>query len=402
MKILLLNDVGTATGGAETQMLSLRDNLRSLSHDVRLFASVAKPVADSPLLSEYSCFGTNSLFQVISQTANVSAYLNLRRVLDEFQPDIVHVRMFMWQLSPLILPLLKEVPCLYQTAVYKAICPMGTKLLPDGSPCKYKAGKACLDHGCLTPQSWVVFMVQRRLWLRYRHTFNTVVALSHAMKVNLEAEGITSVKVVHNGVPERELRPPLSEPPTVVFAGRLVSEKGVDVLLKAFAQIKEHVTEAELMIAGQGVEAENLKLLAQQLGISRNVKWLGHIPRQELEQHFDKAWVQVVPSLWAEPFGNVTTEAMMRGTAVIASATGAQPEIVRDNETGFLVPPGDVTALADVLLKLLSNRKLAEEMGEAGRKRAIEEFSEERRTQNFLDIYEEIIHRERELVIGNW
>ncbi|MGB3754760.1 MAG: glycosyltransferase family 4 protein [Rivularia sp. (in: cyanobacteria)] len=397
MKILLLNDVGTATGGAETQILSLRDNLRSLSHDVRLFSSVAQPVADSPLLSEYSCFGTNTLFQVVSQTANVSAYLNLRRALDEFQPDVVHVRMFMWQLSPLILPLLKNVPCLYQTAVYKAICPRGTKLLPDGSPCKYKAGKACLRHGCLTPQSWAVFMVQRQMWLQWRHSFNTVVALSHAMKANLEAEGITPVKVVHNGVPKRELRPPLSEPPTVAFAGRLVLEKGIDVLLKAFARVKERVPEAELIIAGQGVEAENLKSLAEELAVSNSVKWLGHIPRPELEQNFDAAWVQVVPSLWAEPFGNVTTEAMMRGTAVIASATGAQPEIVRDNETGFLVQPGDVTALADALLKLLSNRKLTEEMGQAGRKRAIEEFSEERRTQSFLDIYREIRQGNRKL-----
>ncbi len=395
MKILLLNDVGTATGGAETQMLSLRDNLRSLSHDVRLFSSEAKPVADSPLLAEYSCFGTNSLFQVISQTANVSAYLNLRRALDEFQPDVVHVRMFMWQLSPLILPLLKDVPCLYQTAVYKAICPVGTKLLPDGSPCKYKAGKACLSHDCLTPQSWSVYMIQRRLWLRWKHAFNAVVALSHGMKANLEAEGITSVKVVHNGVPKRLQRPALAETPTVVFAGRLVWEKGVDVLLKAFALVKERVAEAELIIAGQGVEAENLKLLAQDLEIAKSVKWLGHIPRPELEQQFNVAWVQVVPSLWAEPFGNVTTEAMMRGTAVIASATGAQPEIVNSNETGFLVPPGDIAALADALLKLLSNRELAEEMGTSGRKRAIEEFSEERRTQNFLDIYQEIISNNR-------
>ena len=390
MKILLLNDVGTATGGAETQMLSLRDNLRSLSHDVRLFSSKAKPVADSPLLSEYSCFGTNSLFQVVSQTANVSAYVNLRRALDEFQPDVVHVRMFMWQLSPLILPLLEDVPSLYQTAVYKAICPVGTKLLPDGSPCKYKAGKACLRHGCLTPQSWAVFMMQRQLWLRWRHAFNAVVALSHGMKANLEAEGITPVKVVHNGVPERELRPPICDPPTVVFAGRLVSEKGVDVLIEAFARVKVQLPEAQLIIAGQGVEAQNLKNLAEKLEVDNSVKWLGHIPRPELEQHFDAAWVQVVPSLWAEPFGNVTTEAMMRGTAVIASATGAQPEIVRNDETGFLVPPGDVAALADALFKLLSNCKLAEEMGQAGRKRAIEEFSEERRTQGFLDIYQEI------------
>ena len=391
MKILLLNDVGTATGGAETQMLSLRDNLRSLSHDVRLFASVAQPVADSPLLSEYSCFGTNTLFQVISQTANVSAYLNLRRALDEFQPDVVHVRMFMWQLSPLILPLLEDVPCLYQTAVYKAICPVGTKLLPDGSSCKYKAGKACLRHGCLTPQSWVVYMAQRQMWLRWRHAFNTVVALSHAMKANLEAEGITPVRVVHNGVPERELRAPLKQSPCVAFAGRLVWEKGVDVLLKAFARVNKQIPEAELIVAGQGVEAKNLKLLAEELGINKSVKWLGHVTREELEHHFDAAWVQVVPSLWAEPFGNVTTEAMMRGTAVIASATGAQPEIVNNDETGFLVPPGNVAALTDALFKLLSSRELAEEMGQAGRKRAIEEFSEQRRTQNLLDIYQEII-----------
>ncbi|MEL6164321.1 MAG: glycosyltransferase family 4 protein, partial [Cyanobacteria bacterium J06628_3] len=288
------------------------------------------------------------------------------------------------------------VPALYQTAVYKAICPMGTKLLPDGSPCEFSAGKACLHQGCLTPQSWFVYMMQRNLWLHWRHAFNTVVALSHAMKANLEAEGITPVKVVHNSVPERSLRPPLKGIPTVAFAGRLVYEKGIDVLLKAFAEVKERVGEAELMIAGQGVEEQNLKALAEELGVQKSVQWLGHITIQELEQHFDNAWVQVVPSLWAEPFGNVTTEAMMRGTAVIASAMGAQPEIVRDNETGFLVPPGDVTALADALLKLLSNRQLAEEMGQAGHKRAIEEFSEERRTQNFLDIYQEIIYAQRE------
>ncbi|MGB3650255.1 MAG: glycosyltransferase family 4 protein [Rivularia sp. (in: cyanobacteria)] len=247
-----------------------------------------------------------------------------------------------------------------------------------------------MRHGCLTPQSWAVFMVQRQMWLQWRHSFNTVVALSHAMKANLEAEGITPVKVVHNGVPERELRPPLNEPPTVAFAGRLVLEKGIDVLIEAFARVKVQLPEAQLIIAGQGVEAQNLKSLAEKLEVDKSVKWLGHIPRPELEQHFDAAWVQVVPSLWAEPFGNVTTEAMMRGTAVIASATGAQPEIVRDRQTGFLVPPGDVAALTDALFKLLSNRKLAEEMGQAGRKRAIEEFSEERRTQGFLDIYQEI------------
>jgi hypothetical protein len=142
MKILLLHDYGTATGGAELQMLALRQALRDRGHEVRLFTSRAVPVADYPLLADDHCFGSLTRFQVLSQTANVSAYWNLRRVLQTFRPDVVHVRMFMWQLSPLILPLLTSLPAIYQTAVYKAICPLGTKILPNGQACNNRAGLA--------------------------------------------------------------------------------------------------------------------------------------------------------------------------------------------------------------------------------------------------------------------
>lgn len=389
MKILLIHDYGTATGGAELQMLSLQQGLRDRGHEVRLFSSRASLVA-SPLLSDYSCFGTTSRLQVFSQSANPSAYFRLRQALRDFQPDVVHVRMFMWQLSPLILPLLKPFPCLYQTAVYKAICPRGTKVLPDGSACQEKAGLACLQQGCLTPQSWVMLMIQRQLWQQWRHAFDRVVALSHRMQEKLELEGITPVEVVHNGVPERSMRSPLGDTPIAAFAGRLVSEKGVDVLLRAFAQIHTRVPDAKLLIAGHGQEAEALRSLAQDLDIADRVIWLGHLPRPELEQQFDAAWVQVVPSLWEEPFGNVSTEAMMRGTAVVASAVGAQPEIVSDLETGFLVPPGDVEAMAQSLLALLTDRALAERMGAAGRRRAVQHFSEDRRTERFVEIYHQL------------
>lgn len=395
MKILLINDYGTATGGAELQMLSLRQSLRDRGHDVRLFSSRAIQVAGSHCLSDYSCFGTTTLVQVLSQTINFSAYLSLRRILHEFRPDVVHVRMFMWQLSPLILPLLKEVPCLYQAAVYKAVCPTGTKLLPDGRPCKSKAGTACLRCRCLTPQSWSAFMVQQQLWQHWRSAFNLVVALSYGMKAKLEAEGIKPIEVVYNGVPVRPMRPPLTNPPTVAFAGRLVSEKGVDVLLQAFARAKAQIPQARLIIAGCGSEEDALQDLAAKLGISSDVAWLGHLSRSEMEKRFDSAWVQVVPSVWSEPFGNVTTEAMMRGTSVIASAVGAQPEIVVDGITGFLVPPLDVEALTVALLRLLLNPSLAERMGEIGRQYALTHFSEDRRTERFLEIYQELREKQQ-------
>ncbi|MBD2232255.1 glycosyltransferase family 4 protein [Phormidium tenue] len=390
MKILLLHDYGTASGGAELQMLSLRQGLSDRGHQVRLFASSAMPVAGHDQLADDTCFGTTSRLQVLTQTANPSAYWRLRRVLREFQPDVVHIRMFMWQLSPLILPLLRQVPCIYQTAVYKAICPAGTKVLPDGSPCQVNPGRVCLTTGCLTPQTWTALMVQHQLWQRWRGAIDRVVALSQGMKAQLEQAGLSPVEVIYNGVPVRDPRPALSDPPTVVFAGRLVPEKGVDVLLKAFAVARSHIPTAQLLIAGQGPEAESLKALAQQLGLGGSVTWLGHVSRPELEAHFDHAWVQAVPSQWEEPFGNVTTEAMMRGTTVVASAVGAQPEIIHADRTGFLVHPSDAEGWGDRLTRLLQDRELAEAMGRAGRDRALAQFSEASRTDQFLALYRQI------------
>ena len=391
MKILLVNDIGRATGGAELQMLSLRKRLRDRGHDVRLFSSEASLVADRELLADYSCFGSDTKLQVLTQTANLSAYLQLRKILAEFKPDVVHLRIFLGQLSPLILPLLKDIPCIYQMAMYRPICPKGTKILPDGQPCQYKAGRVCLKAKCMTPQSWAVLMLQKQLWERWRNNIDCMVALSHGMKERLEAEGITPVEVVYNGVKERPMRSALSDPPTVAFAGRLVATKGVEVLIKAFAIALETVPQARLLIAGSGEDKTTYRELAIALNIDRAITWLGHVSRTELEQQFDRAWVQVIPSLWAEPFGNVTTEAMMRGTAVIASAVGAQPEIVDDGTMGFLVDAGNEIALAEKLTIILSDRQLASQMGQSGRERALTEFSEDKRDRTFLEIYARLI-----------
>jgi len=395
MKILLLHDYGTPTGGAELQILSLKDNLLARGHQVLLFSSRAIQIEGFPQLADVTCFGTVSKVRVLAQTANVSAYRRLRSLLREFQPDVVHIRMFLTQLSPLILPLFKNIPCLYQTSVYNAICPVGTNVLPDGQQCPHTPGKVCLTSHCLTSKAWAALMVQHQLWQRWRHHVDRIVALSQAMKRDLEMAGLQSIEVIYNGVSLGPQRPPLSDPPTAVYAGRLVPEKGVDVLIKAFAIATSQVPHARLLIAGHGPAEAALRRLAADLGIADQITWLGHLPRATLEQQFAQAWVQVVPSLWAEPFGNVTTEAMARGTAVIANAVGAQPEIIQDQTTGFLVPPGNGDALASKLAQLLSDRVLAEVMGQAGRERAISHFSEDRRTDQFLDLYQRLQQRYR-------
>jgi glycosyltransferase involved in cell wall biosynthesis len=117
---------------------------------------------------------------------------------------------------------------------------------------------------------------------------------------------------------------------------------------------------------------------------------LGHLPRSVLEEKLAQAWVQVIPSRWAEPFGIVAIEAMMRGTAVIATDIGGLPEIVHHQQTGLLIPRENIEALATSLEYLLQNRDLAEQMGQKGREIALAHFTDNHFIDQFLDLYQKI------------
>jgi glycosyltransferase involved in cell wall biosynthesis len=392
MKILLINDYGIPQGGAEIQMLRLRQLLRERGHDARLFTS---SVIDGNLRHEadYKCLGTISSFRTLLQTLNPWAYFRLRNVIREFRPDIIHVKIFLTQLSPLILPLLKDIPSLYHVAWYRPVCPTGTKFLPNGNTCTVSAGIPCYTNGCVPMRDWFPLMLQLRLFRQWRSAFNTILANSESVRVTLLLNGIDGVEVLHYGIPGRPTSPSLSEIPTVVYAGRLVREKGVDILLRAFAKTTEQLPSARLLIAGDGPKRNELKLLISDLNIASKTTLCGHLSQTELDNILGRAWVQAVPSVWAEPFGITVVEAMMRGTAVVASDSGGPREIIENGKSGFLVPPGDVDALAEKLLLLLSDRNLSETLGRAGRSISESRFSEELFLGKLLDIYERLLVR---------
>jgi glycosyltransferase involved in cell wall biosynthesis len=388
MRVLLVNDYATPTAGAEVMALLLRDELRRRGHDVRVFASRAQLVPGDSF-ADYTCYGTVSRWQTVSSTWNFSAWWTLRRVLRTFRPEVVHVKMFLWQLSPAILPLLRHTPTLYNVVTYKPVCPLGSKMLRDGSRCRFRAGWACHRHGCLTWQSWILLMTQRRLFRSWRDVFDAFVANSNATGERLAEEDIGPVEISVNGTVPRLPRPPLNEPPVLAYAGRLSPEKGVDALLEAFARMKDSAPDTRLWIAGDGPQGSHLRQQAAALRVAERVDFLGPLDRTTLEKRFERAWAQIVPSRWDEPFGMVAIEAMMRGTAVVASNSGGLRDIVRDQETGLLVPPGDVGALSKALLTLASNQSLCERMGAAGRRVALSEYT----TSGYVDRIEQIYGR---------
>jgi glycosyltransferase involved in cell wall biosynthesis len=385
MKVLLVNDYGSPDGGAEIAMLQLRDVLRARGHEALLFASSARR-ADGATSADVECFGTTSRYRTLVQSANPAAWRGLRRTLESFAPDVVHVGLCLTQLSPLILPLLRGRPSVYHAHWLRAICPTGSKLLPDGAHCTQHAGVACARSGCVPFRDWAPMLGQMTLWNQWRDAFTRVVANSHATRAALEAEGFDDVSVIPCGVARQTRIDERATAPTVLFAGRLARQKGIHVLLDAWRAVVQAIPHARLLVAGDGPDRAALERDAP-----AGVTFMGHLTSVELGRAADSAWVQVVPSIGFEGFGLAAVEAMMRGIAVVATRTGGLAEVVNDGVTGALVPPNDVSSLAGAITTLLRDRPACERMGTRGQARAEASFSADAYVDGFITLYETML-----------
>ncbi len=219
--------------------------------------------------------------------------------------------------------------------------------------------------------------------LAHRH-----VAISRGLARYLaETEGFAedAFTVIHYGI-EPGPEPPHygDSTPRLLCVGRLVPIKGHDVLLRAFAQVRDAVPGLELVLAGAGPLEAELRRRVGELRLDASVRFLGLV--SPIEPELEAAAIVVIPSL-GEGFGMVALEAMERGRAVIASDVGGLPEIVADGETGLIVPRGDHEALARAIGTLAQDLPRAAGMGVAGRARALAAFGQERCTADTVSLY---------------
>jgi glycogen(starch) synthase len=177
------------------------------------------------------------------------------------------------------------------------------------------------------------------------------------------------VYVIPNGV---EI-PPAIEPPgaefrrrfaedderIVLYVGRIVEEKGVNVLIGAVPLIARSGVPVKLLVVGDGYASDRMKRIAWELGIYDRVFFTGYVDDAELERIYSIADAQAVPSLY-EPFGIVALEGMARGVPIVASDTGGLAEIVDNERTGLKVPPDNSVELSAALRRLLVDKKLSE------------------------------------------
>jgi glycogen(starch) synthase len=385
MKLLIFSHFfAPSIGGVESFVMSLARGLAQHPSSEKSAAFEVILVTQTPAAN----FDDDTLpFRVIRRPG---AH-RFRRLIRE--ADVVHIAGA--ALSPIVWSLLAAKPIVIEHHAFQAVCPTGQLFQePQGIPCPghFMAGRHANCLRCsesLQPvrslRLWLLTFVRRFLCARVTLNIAPTAWLASLLR-------LPRTEVIPHGLEAAEAVFPVSrlqEKPVLLFVGRLVSTKGVSVLLRAARLLADQGHTFELVIIGDGPERAALEKQAQTSALTSQVKFLGSLSAQEIEKYFPKAYVIVVPSLAGEVFGLVVAENMLRGIPIVASDLGAFSEVLA--ETGRLFPIGDAIGLASQIAQLLGNPSEAADLAAAARHRVLDFFPLRRMIEAHAGAYRRVI-----------
>lgn len=245
-------------------------------------------------------------------------------------------------------------------------------------------------------------------WVARRAAATVVATASHLDHArDLGRAGRRTARVIPYGVDERRFRPDLTAPrpaafpaaPGAVglFVGRLVSYKGLEVLVRAVEG-----TDLRVVVVGGGPLRAAIEREIRVRGVGERVQLAGEVSHERLPAYYAAADYVVLPSTTpAEMFGITLLEGMASGLPVISTAlTTGVGEVNEDEATGLVVPPGDAGALRRAMQRLAGDAELRERLGRAARRRVEERFTLDRMIGEHLALCEELVRRKRRLDLG--
>lgn len=231
------------------------------------------------------------------------------------------------------------------------------------------------------------------------HRTDAVISVSEGAVSQLpEAVPSSRVSVIRNGVlptppartreeVRRELE--LDNRPVGIMVARMDGMKGHDTLVRALAQLRDSGRVATLLVAGDGVERPQIEALAHELNLgSEWLRFLGF--RTDVPDLLAASDFFLLPSV-TEGLPLSLLEAMTHGLPALATPVGGIPEVIRDGKHGFLIPVHGHVELAEAMARLVEDRILLRTLGDRARRRALEEFSFERMTREYLELYSRLL-----------
>lgn len=370
MRILLVNKFLYPKGGAETYVLKLGDILRRRGHEVQYFGleneknTVGNRIGAYVSDMDFSAGTVKNLHAPFRIIYNAQARRKIRAVLEDFQPDVVHLNNIQFHLTPSVIletgkyrrETGKSVRIVYTAHDYQLICPSHGLFDSNIEICEKCLGgnyTHCLRTKCVKQSRMksLLAMMDAYFWTwnKAYSYIDTIICCSRFLKSKLDTQERFWHKTVaiHN-FGEKVQPQQVEKEGYVLEFGHLSKDKGTETLLETARRMPD----VRFVFAGFGAAVEKIAELP-------NGEYVGFKTGKELELLIRKAAVSVYPSQWYENCPFSVIESQMYGTPVIGSRMGGIPELIREGETGELFEAGNAAELEEKLRKILTTPDLA-------------------------------------------
>jgi glycosyltransferase involved in cell wall biosynthesis len=383
MRVLLVHNRYQNPGGEDLVFEAEQALLREAGHEVLVHERHNDEIAGYTPLQRLALAG--------STIWGRQSRRRLLSLLRRERPQLAHFHNTFPLISPAAYLACRDagVPVVQTLHNFRLLCP-NALLHRDGRPCEDCLGRTVpwpgVQHGCYRGsrgQSAVValMLASHRLLGTWRGAVDAYVALSENARRAFVRGGLPAGRIhVKPNFLARDPGPAGAAGRGALFAGRLVPEKGAELLLSAWRQLAGH----PLTLLGDGPQRPLVQRLAGELD---GVRHGGQVTPQQVLQAMREAAFVVIPSTWYEGFPMVLLQAYACGRPVLAARIGALPELVREGETGLLFEPGDAADLADKARHLLTSGRDAELMGRVARRVFEARYSARANLQRLLQIY---------------
>lgn len=404
MKILQINRYHHIRGGSETVYFNTSNILSLNGHEVRFFAMDYEENLETPDKKYFTPVVELPLLPLYKKITNFSSYFynrnasrNLEKLVVDFKPDVAHLHIFYGCLTSSILHKLKKlkIPVVITAHDYRLVCPAGNFFDGKNKICTKCQGKnyfKCFTNKC-AKNSYVtsLFFSLEAFFRDFFYPPQTLVdkfifVSEFSLQINVKYKPQIKEKSVkiYNFLPTTNSRGTESKKGNYyLYMGRLIHEKGVITLVEAFNKRPDY----KLKISGTGPLLD--EILDKK---NENIEFVGFNSGIQLASLIKNCSFVILPSEWYETFGMVILEAFSFGKPVIASNIGAIPEIIKDQENGFLFEALSVESLTNILD--VTNSKTFSEyksLSENAVQRA-KTFETEQYYQELMDVYNSVIN----------
>lgn len=374
MKILYIhNNYASNNSGEEHAAQKIVNLLVSKGHIVEWYRRSSDEITDN-IIGKAKAF--------FAGIYNPLSVIRLKKILNDFKPDIVQVQNIYPLISAAIFKAIKEsgAKLVMRCPNYRLFCPTGLHLDPKGNVCEACLGSGrelnCIKKNCekdiLKSVGYAIRnYTTRNIW-NYKRYVDTYIVQSDFQKQKFIQNGIEESKIiVIPGFTEDVISEDSDQIGTYVsFIGRVSHEKGIS----EFLEVARLLPNIQFAVAGE-LDESLFHILDN---ISDNVKYCGFLQGDDLDRFFKDSKIIVVPSKWYEGFPNVILKAMIYKKPVICSNIGAMSTIVSHNTNGFLIDPFNTTSIKEAIESLYSDDLMCARFGEENFKLVKDIYSKEK------------------------